>query len=149
MNTKTEKQRGKGGKIRKWQILAGITAALVVVAVIVFCLASNYTREEQSDNVQGGTKTEFEFNKTKWRTKVGRDYPYRNEMLEDLINNQKLKGLKRDEVIDMLGEPDRSDGSYLFYMVTQKRILFYPLHTKSLVIKLSKDNTVEWRKIHE
>ena len=26
---------------------------------------------------------------------------------------------------------------------------FFPLHTKTLVIKLAEDSTVEWRKIHE
>lgn len=77
------------------------------------------------------------------------DYLYRNEMLKDLISNHSLKGLKKDELIDLLGPPDRIDSGYLFYMIAQKRLYFFPLHTKTLVIKLAKDSTVEWRKIHE
>ena len=77
------------------------------------------------------------------------DYPYRNEMLKDLVYNVALKGSKKEEVIDLLGQPDRSDSSYLFYAIAQERIGFFPLHTKTLVIKLTKDSTVEWRKIHE
>ena len=88
------------------------------------------------------------FDKTKWKTKEDNDYPFRDKMLHDLIANVKLKGLKQDEVIDLLGRPDRTDSSYLFYRVTQKRIGFFPLSTKTLVIKLTKDSIVEWRKIH-
>lgn len=120
-----------------------------ILLLSLYCLACNNTREEKSDKADSGTKTEIKFDKTKWRTKDGRDYPYRNDMLEDLMNNQNLKGLKRDEVIVLLGQPDRIDSSYLFYMIAQKRIEFFPLHTKTLVIKLAKDSTVEWRKIHD
>ena len=89
------------------------------------------------------------FDKTKWRIKDATDYPYRDKMLNNLITNEKLKGLKKEEVIDLLGRPDRIDSSYLFYRIAQQRISFFPLHTKTLVIKLTKDSTVEWRKIHQ
>ncbi len=89
------------------------------------------------------------FDKTKWSIKDATDYPYRDKMLNDLITNEKLKGLKKKEVIDLLGRPDRIDSSYLFYRIAQQRIGFFPLHTKTLVIKLTKDSTVEWRKIHQ
>lgn len=36
----------------------------------------------------------------------GTEYPYRNSMLKDLIANYKLKGLKKDEVEDLLGAPN-------------------------------------------
>jgi hypothetical protein len=89
------------------------------------------------------------FDKTRWSLQGDDNYPYRDKMLNDLVYNVKLKGLNKQEVIDLLGPPDRIDSSFLFYKVSQKRIGFFPLQTKSLVIKLTKDSIVEWRKIHE
>lgn len=88
------------------------------------------------------------FDATKWKIKEGDDYPFRENMLKDLVENVTLKGIKHDQLIQLLGRPDRVDSSYLFYRVFQKRIDFFPLSTKTLVIKLTKDSTVEWRKIH-
>ena len=52
------------------------------------------------------------------------DYLYRNEMLKDLISNHSLKGLKKDELIDLLGQPDRIDSGYLFYMSSEASLFF-------------------------
>ena len=117
--------------------------------LFVFCLACNKSGEEKSNNQGSKTKTEIAFDKTKWREKDDKDYPYRNDMLEDLISNQNLKELKMEEVFDLLGEPDRRDGNYLFYRIAQKRINIFPLHTKTLVIKFSEDSSMDWVKIHE
>ena len=89
------------------------------------------------------------FDKTKWSTRDEQDYPYRDNMLNDLMTNQRLHGLKRDSLINLLGAPDRLDSSYLFYRIAQERVGSFPIHTKTLVIKLTKDSTVEWRKIHQ
>jgi hypothetical protein len=89
------------------------------------------------------------FNKTKWATKDGRDYPYRDKMLKDLMTNYQLHGLKKDTLEKLLGPPDRTNNGYLYYTIAQKRLGFFPLHTKTLVFKLTTDSTVEWRKIHE
>ncbi len=89
------------------------------------------------------------FDKIKWATKEGPDYPYRDKMLNDLISNYELHGTKKDSLVHLLGSPDRSDSSYLFYRIAQERLGFFPLHTKTLVIKLTKDSSLEWRKIHE
>jgi hypothetical protein len=91
------------------------------------------------------------FDKVKWATVSGRQYPYRNKMIKDLIENVPLKKLKKEEVIDLLGQPSRTDNGYLFYTVAQEFLgnTYWPLYTKTLVIKLRADSTVEWRKIHE
>jgi len=46
------------------------------------------------------------FDKIRWSTMSGTEYPYRNRMLKDLIANYKLKGLKKDEVEYLLGAPN-------------------------------------------
>jgi len=104
-----------------------------------------------NDNVQRQSinNPRHKFDKTKWVKKDNDDYPYREEMLSDLVTNDTLKGLKKEEVIQLLGQPDRSDSNYLFYNVAQQRIGIFPIHTTTLVIKFNKDNIVEWRKIHK
>jgi len=77
------------------------------------------------------------------------DYPYRNAMLDDLIKNVTLKGLKRDSLLSLLGTPTRIDSAYLFYTISQPHVGGMTISNKSLVIKLAQDSTVEWRKIHE
>ena len=70
-------------------------------------------------------------------------------MLKDLMTNHELHGVKKDELVNLLGPPTRTDSSYLFYLIVQERFGFLTLHTKTLVIKLADDSTVTWLKIHE
>jgi outer membrane protein assembly factor BamE (lipoprotein component of BamABCDE complex) len=89
------------------------------------------------------------FDKAKWSIRDGKQFPFREQMLDDLIANQKLKGLKKQEVLDLLGEPSRVDSNYLFYNIKREYFAdLIVLRSKTLVIKLMND-TVEWRKIHE
>lgn len=77
------------------------------------------------------------------------DYPYRDNMLKDLLAKDTLHRVKKDSLLSLLGSPDRRDSNYLFYMIAQRRLGVLPLHTKTMVIKLTKDSAVEWVKIHE
>jgi hypothetical protein len=114
---------------------------LMVASLILCCAACKDNAEENA------TKT---FDKELWKAKDAEDnYSYRDEMLEDLVYKVQLKGLTKEEVITMLGEPDRTNGDYLYYEVLAKEVGAFPLHKKFLVIKLAKDNTVEWRKIKD
>lgn len=121
---------------------------LIISLVFLLCLLF-YGNYLITKNINQDIRQE-KFDKIKWATREGRHYPYRNNMLNDLITNQKLKGIKKDEVLFMLGQPTRTDSNYLFYTVDQKFIgeIPVPLYTKSLVIKFAND-TVEWRKIKE
>lgn len=81
------------------------------------------------------------FDKTRWAAKDGRDYPYRDDMVHDLVDSKQLKPLSKDEIVELLGQPDRVDGTYLFYIIHQPRLINWPLHTKALVVQLSQDST--------
>lgn len=109
------------------------------------CLACKNTSEETTED----GKTEMAFDKAKWQMKEDNDYPYRDKMLSDLIASDSLKTLKKEGILELLGEPTRTDNNYLFYMVSQERAGFWPLHTKTLVIKFTKADSVEWVKIHQ
>ena len=89
------------------------------------------------------------FDPEKWAETKDMNYPHRDKMLDDLIKKHLLHGIKRSEVLNLLGAPNRTDSLYLFYTIAQERMGFLPLHTKTLVIKLTKDSVLEWRKIHE
>ena len=112
----------------------------IILLFSLFCFACSCNNNHQK---AGG-----KFEKIKWQVKKDNDYPYRRDMLDDLVQNYTLKGTKKTALIDLLGQPDRTDSNYLFYRISQNRIGFFPLSTKTLVIKLAGDSTVEWRKIH-
>ena len=91
------------------------------------------------------------FDKTKWAIKKDDEYPYRAHMLKDFIARYKLNGIKKETIISLLDQPDRSDNGFLFYNISKETFanLPVPLHKKTLVIKIASDSTIEWRKIHE
>jgi len=112
-------------------------------------LACNNTKEKKPDNKDNEIKEEVKFDKANWAIKEGRDYPYRNQMVNDILYNDTVRTLNKDEIIGLLGKPDRSNDGHLYYMITQKRLLTHPLHQKTLVIKFSNDSTINWIKIHQ
>ncbi len=119
-----------------------LTRINVLLLLLLFCMACNSYTEESANK-------EIAFDEQKWKEKKDRDYPYRHAMLDDLIASKKLKGIAKREVMNLLGQPDRTDSSYLFYRVSQKRLGFWPLHTTTLVIKMAGSDSVEWVKIHQ
>ena len=112
---------------------------IYIVLLFLCCLACNNSPEDKSEKSEAVSSTDITFDQTKWNTKDGNDYPYRNKMLQDLRNSDTLRHLKKEEVIALLGQPDRMDKNYLFYRIAQEHIGLFPLHTKTLVIKLAKD----------
>jgi hypothetical protein len=112
-------------------------------------MGCNRAQEESTVVDMSATATEVKFDKTKWGTKEGSDYPYRELMLQDIVYNDTIRELTKDELLELLGEPDRSNEGHLYYMISQKKLGFWPIKTKTLVIKLFEDNTIEWLKIHE
>ena len=120
--------------------------------LLLLCLTSCMD-EGSPETSEGLTEAESAmdslFDEDRWKIKEGADYPYRDEMLHDLVYEQQLKGLEKEELIKLLGEPDRSKKGFLYYRVAQKRLGLLPLHTTTLVIELSEDSIVKTRRIHE
>lgn len=115
------------------------TKLLIAISLvgILSCKHKAFTNEQRA------------FDKKDWATKVDLDYPYRDKMLRDLVDHYTLKGMPKDSLLQLLGPPDRTDNGHLFYTVAAERWGLLTLHSKTLVIKLAGDSTVEWRKIHE
>jgi len=119
----------------------------LIILLLLFGLACNSEREEKSS--AGETAIDSTFSKSKWHVKEGRDYPYRPQMVDDILYNDSLRGLDKVELLDMLGDPDRSNKGYLYYKVSEKRLGAWTLNARTLVVKLDADSLVEWIKLHE
>lgn len=90
-----------------------------------------------------------EFNSELWKATDGNSYPNRECMYENLVESQFLKSKNKNEITLILSAPDREENGHLFYMISQEKAGFMPLHTTTLVIKLNEDETVNWVKIHK
>ena len=121
----------------------------LIVFLIFACLACTPKREKHSENEQKEPVIEIEFEKSKWKLKQGKDYPYRDSMLHYVVYNDSIRALNKAEIVTLLGDPDRINENYLYHTIAQKRIGSWPLHTKTLVIKFKRDDSIEWIKIHE
>lgn len=89
------------------------------------------------------------FNASQWQIKEGKDYPYRNAMVNDVLMKDSLRSLKKVDLIRLLGPEDRKNEKHYYYTIAQNRLNFWPIHTKTLVIKFTSEGSVEWMKIHE
>lgn len=89
------------------------------------------------------------FDRKQWGLKAGPSYSYREQMVDAVLYSDTLRTLKRDKLLEWLGEPDREEEGHLYYTIVENRLGFWTLNQKSIVIKLKEDNTVEWIKLHE
>jgi len=120
----------------------------LLLLFLVVCVGSCQNTDKTNAETEP-RELKMKFDKERWRVTSDAAYAYRDKMLQDLIGSKRLKQLKKAAVLELLGAPDRTDSLYLFYTILQKRALFFPLHTKSMVIKLKDNDSVEWVKIHE
>ena len=82
-------------------------------------------KEDRTETDKKETIPVAVFDKIKWKTKENRDYPYRDKMLDYLMTSDTLKKLKKEEVLNLLGQPDRIDSAYLFYRINNKGCIFF------------------------
>lgn len=117
---------------------------------LFLCFASCGTvTEAEDDTLQTIRSDQAQFDKRKWRVRDESDYPYREELLPSILYNDSIRTMSKEEVVDMLGPPDRSNEGFLYYMISQTRLGFWPLKTKTMVVKITGDDRVEWIKVHE
>jgi hypothetical protein len=122
--------------------------SLLILLGIVSC--QNQTQKE-TQYAKIKRQGEMKFDQERWQTKEGKNYPYRDKMVNDIVYNDTIRTLSRKEILELLGPPSyyREDTNYLYYTIRQKRLFSWPLHTKTMVVKLKNEDTIEWIKIHE
>lgn len=115
--------------------------------ILLICITACGHEEKPADTKP--TSVSSEFDSVRWRAKEGLNYAFREEMINGIINDQEIRSLRKDQILLKLGIPDREDNGHLFYTISQRHLGLFPLHTKTMVIKLKNDNSVEWIKLHE
>lgn len=125
--------------------------SVFTVFLFVCCFACTNDRENYTEDMKMKPLSEMAFDKAKWKMKLGKDYPYRDKMLNDIVYNDSVRSLNKDEILKLFGETSyyRTNENYLYYIISQKRLFSWPLHTKAMVIKFVDDNTIDWIKIYE
>ncbi len=99
----------------------------IIVFLLAICFSCSTNREENTENQKNTPDSEMAFDMEKWRAKDGKDYPFRDRMLNDIVYNDTVRSQNKDEILDLLGEPGRSNDNYLNYMIAQKRLGSWPL----------------------
>ena len=102
-----------------------------------------------NDNKLRNVQAKSDFSISKWQTKKGKTYPHRAEMYKDVLYNDTIRKLNEQEILALLGEPDRKQDGYFYYTISKTSVLSWNLHTRTLVIKFADSQTIEWIKVHE
>lgn len=115
----------------------------------MLCFACKTGKEDNLENQKKNQDSEIVFDKEKWKTKDGKGYPYRDKMINDIVYNDTIRALNKDQLIELLGEPDYIREGHLYYRINETHLGNWTLKTKTMVIKLVEDRSIEWIKIHE
>lgn len=121
---------------------------VLILGLIILSVACNTDTQDPTEQ-ENLPINELAFDKDKWQTKEGAAYPYREAMLQNIIFNDSIRGLNSEEILALLGEPTRQQDNYLYYRISQNRVGMMTLNAKTMVIKFTDHDTIEWIKVHE
>ena len=119
----------------------------IILLIVIIGFISCKEEKETVESLQ--KETIIELNKVNWNKKEADDYLYRELLIDSVIENKELRSLGQNELLNVLGEPNRMENNHLYYTISQKKLGFWPLNQKTLVIKYSENDTIIWIKIHE
>jgi len=120
-----------------------------LLLVFVSLLACKDKNQNESSSGENEIKQNVPFDENKWKIKEGDDYPFRESMVKDILKDMELRKLNKDQFIEKFGEANKVNENHYYYLVAQKRLNIWPLHTTTLVVKLNDENMVEWIKLHK
>ena len=100
------------------------------------------------------TKTEINFNSQKWLIEKDLEHhPYRDLMIQDIIENKLFTGFEYNRLIDSLGIPDnvkpRKNNEIYYLIKNDYGWDIDPVYTKYLIFTLSSDSIVKSVNIYE
>ena len=97
---------------------------------------------------------EMEFDKSKWNKRFDGFYEYRENMVQDLMENHLEKGMEIKKVIELLGEPgnyhNKKENEIIYEIMVDYGWNIDPMEGKELHIEFDKDsiltnyNLVHW-----
>jgi len=90
------------------------------------------------------------FTTPQWKEGDGLQFPLRNDMLDDLVKNYKLKGMTYKQVQHLLSYPDGMDSVSFYYEIIETyNNLGKHAHVKNLVFYMGKDSIITGFKIYD
>jgi hypothetical protein len=108
------------------------TIALLSLIILSFAACKNHSK----------------FNRDNWNEGDGLTFAYRDKMVQDLLENYKLKGLKYQQVIHLLHRPQQSNPTQMIYEIDEVNNPGKPHYVKQLILAM-KDSVVVDAKIYE
>lgn len=121
------------------------------IILIITCLgitSCGNDKPTQKEEPIKTEKSELKFDEKLWQTKEGNSYPYRDKMVDDILYSNVIRKLDKPAVLEALGPPSREEKNHLYYIISQNKVLLFTLKEKTLVVKISDDDKVEWIKLH-
>lgn len=118
---------------------------LLLLSVALACSPEKNSGPGQAS---GGIPTDSTFDRELWSTRRGGEYPFREQMLRDVVYNDTIRRLNREQLLSLLGDPDRENEGHLYYTISEKKLGFLTLSLTSMVVRLRPDGSVEWIRIY-
>ncbi len=89
---------------------------------------------------------EMEFEKSKWSERFDGFYEYRENMVQDLMENHLEKGMELKKVIELLGEPgnyhNKKENEIIYEIMVDYGWNIDPMEGKELYIEFDKDSII-------
>ena len=122
---------------------------IFIIFLFILFFGCKSDSEKNVENQKNKKESEMIFDKEKWKIKDGKDYLFRDKMINDVLYNDTIRMLNKEQLLIQLGNPDYIREGHLYYRIHETRIAYWTLKTKTMVIKLKGNSSVEWIKIHE
>ena len=122
---------------------------IFIIFLFILFFGCKSDSEKNVENQKKNKESEMVFDKEKWKIKDGKDYLFRDKMINDVLYNDTIRMLNKEQLLIQLGNPDYIREGHLYYRIHETRIAYWTLKTKTMVIKLKDNSSVEWIKIHE
>ncbi|HKJ06471.1 MAG TPA: hypothetical protein VJ970_03310 [Flavobacteriaceae bacterium] len=120
--------------------------------VVLSCILVASCAESDNDNpldISENSLNDSIFNRAKWDIKENNTYVYRKYMMDDIVYNDTIRDLNKQQILNLLGEPNRVNENHIYYLIDETRLIFWPLHTTMVVFRFNDKDEVVWIKIHK
>lgn len=88
----------------------------------------------------------MEFDKSKWNERFDGFYEYRENMVQDLMENHLEKGMELKKVVELLGEPgnyhNKEENEIIYEIMVDYGWNIDPMEGKELHIEFDKDSMI-------
>lgn len=129
---------------------AKVNSLILPAALVLLCAACKPDVSGKTEAAIPEIAIDSTFDPTRWQLKEGDDYPYRELMYRQLLYSDTLRQRSKSDVLQLLGEPDRSseDSSHIYYRLKGRQVGPVLFSSKFLVFKFTAADSVEWIKTY-